>query len=127
MEQNQTRVVFDDLTVTPLGDHRYRLEETPLGWEGPTMWRGDTIEAEALEDGTLRYLVTVERTSWLHHTWVLAREVVASDALSAFTDTVESEGGVWERAFGGLLIVHLPEGSTFDPEAAWAAALQSAL
>src|SRR5262249_13531236 len=76
-ESRVARIIFDGgeeegLLVTPLGANLYRLEETPIplyrDFETADadlqLWRGDTIEAEVLESGALRYRTTAAKTPW---------------------------------------------------------------
>jgi len=51
-------------------------------------------------------------------------DVIDSAAFAGFTDAVERNRGIRERIMGGLFIVHLPEDSTFDPEAELTACVQ---
>jgi hypothetical protein len=121
-----------NLLVTPLGGDRYRLDETPImvgpdpgTSEGdPELWWGDTIEAQRLASGALRYRATVARSPWRHWSWLLPREAIDSSGLTAFTELITKSGGLWERIFQGILIVHLPEDSTLDPGAELAACLR---
>jgi len=136
-ESRVARIIFDGveeegLLVTPLGANLYRLEETPIPLDRDfetadadlQLWRGDTIEAEVLESGALRYRTTAAKTPWRHFSWILASDVIDSGAFAAFTDVVERNRGIWERIMGGYFIVHLPEDSTFDPEAELAACVE---
>ncbi len=43
-------------------------------------------------------------------------QVVESEEFKAFCDDVMQAGGMWERALGGIVIVHVPPDSSFDPE-----------
>jgi hypothetical protein len=138
MPSESRTVVFEfdeaeeGLLVTPLGGDRYRLDETPImlgpdpgiPGEGPQLWWGDTIEAEGLAAGSLRYRTTVARSPWRHWSWLLPREAIDSSGLSAFTELITKNGGLWERILQGILIVHLPEDSNLDPDAELAACLR---
>lgn len=73
--------------VTPLGGNLYRLDETvvvigpgPESTDGDVdLWWGDTIEAESLASGSLRYRAIVARGPWRHWSWVLPRAAIDSD------------------------------------------------
>ncbi len=41
---------------------------------------------------------------------------VDSPQFEEFVAKVVAEGGTWERVMGGMLFVHLPKSSLFDPE-----------
>lgn len=135
-ESRTARIVFggadEPVLVTPLGSDLYRLEETPLSpgldSEVPDddllLWRGDTIEADALEGGALRYRGIAAKSPWRHLLWILAKDTFDSGAFDSFTEALDRSGGDWERVMGGVVLVHLPPDSTFDPVAELAARRQ---
>ena len=106
--------------VLPLGANYYRLGSTllTLGDEKEVrLYAGDVIEAEAQENGVLRFGRIIERSRWHHWEWLLSREVIESSAFENFQRTLVTHGGEWEQVMGGIFFAHLPEGSAFDPEA----------
>ncbi len=113
-------VMFDDetmlrLSLEPLKGNLYRLGTTPLTDDGG-IYLGDIIEAEMQVDGVLRFLRVVEASPLLHWSWLLPEKVVASAAFEVFRETIEKQGGIWERYFGGIVFIHLPLGTSIDPE-----------
>lgn len=109
--------------VTPLGGGRYRLDLDPICWMvagtddelGELPRFGDTIEAHPLKSGALRFVKVVERAKLKRFDRVVSREVAESAGLAEILSKIESEGGHWERVFGGILIAYVPEVSPYDP------------
>lgn len=104
--------------VELVGPNLYRLEHTPI-WanrEDDPIHAGDVIEVEPLADGTHRLLHVVERSPMRHFTWAVPRFFAESAEYRRFSAAVEAAGGSWQGAFGGMLWVHLPPDSNFDPE-----------
>ena len=107
------------VAVTPLGEGRYRLEETPLLYV-EDVYLGDEIETERGADGTLRLRGVVRRSGLRTYSWMLSRSLAASPAMAEFRDAVIAAGGRWEQTFGGSFMAHLPADCRFDPEVAFA-------
>jgi hypothetical protein len=109
----------EEVYVELVGPLRYRLEVTPIvaNLEDDPLYGGDVIEAEPLPDGTHRLVRVIERSPMRHFDWIVPRRFVESAEYARFGAAVEAEGGWWESAFGGLLWVHLPTASAFDPQA----------
>jgi hypothetical protein len=108
------------VSVIPLGANSYRLGSTLwfLGdEEEDRVYPGDVIEAEAQENGVLRFCRVVERSTWHHWEWLLPEDVYESRAFDTFLRAIVANGGDWEQIWGGIFFAHLPEGSAFDPEA----------
>ena len=106
----------EDLNVAPFATRQFRLLDTPL-LSSEAVNAGDVIEAELLPDGTYRFLRIVERAPMRHYSWVVPQGWSESPGREAFMAKVEGAGGRWEHLLGGLLYVHIPVDSTFDPEA----------
>ncbi len=112
--------IEETVDVIPLGANDYRLGSTllTLGDEkGDRLYVGDVIEAEAQENGVLRFCRVVERSTWHHWDWLLPQEVFESSAFKSFQRAIVANGGEWEQVWGGMFIAHLPQGSAFDLEA----------
>ena len=114
---------WEKLYVQPVAPNVYRLEDTPLftlilaNSEDDAIHVGDVIEVEPLPDGTHRLVRIVERSPMRHFTWVVASFFSESAEYRRFGAAVKAAGGYWEGAMGGILWVHLPPDSDFDPEA----------
>lgn len=104
--------------VEPVGPGLYRLEETPIfaNREDDPLHAGDVVELESLPDGTHQLIRVVTRSPMRHFHWAVPRFFVESEEYRRFGAAVESAGGTWQGALGGLLWVHLPPDSLFDPE-----------
>jgi hypothetical protein len=96
----------EDLVVTPLGDDLYRLEETSL--LGEARYR-DVIRARSREDGALLFIRVESPSDLVTQEWLLSQEIIDSPDFGSILERIMAIGGNWERAFGGLLLVHTPE------------------
>jgi hypothetical protein len=100
------------LYMTPLGDNRYRLEETSLCG---LLRYGDTLEAyPPAEDGSIRYRRMVKRSELKTHSFILSRDVVESAEMSKLAQRIQSQGGHCEGIAGGIFIAHLPKNLNID-------------
>ncbi|HEY6252019.1 MAG TPA: hypothetical protein VI685_18845 [Candidatus Angelobacter sp.] len=97
----------EELLVLPLGGNMYRLEESSMLAEARYH---DIIEAEAISDGTLRFVRVAAPSNLKTVSCTLPDAEFESPALSALLDRVMAAGGNWERVFGGVLLLHLPAG-----------------
>ena len=105
---------FEPSLVTSMGPGVYRLEESPLCSEVASF--GDVIEAEQDDVGRLRFRRVVSRAELRTYRWLLPKRIVESEEFRVFCDTVIQAGGMWERVLGGVVMVHLPPSSDYDPE-----------
>ncbi|MHB8077157.1 hypothetical protein [Desulfosporosinus fructosivorans] len=94
--------VESSLSLTPIYENIYRLEDTPAFFDGVTM--GDVIEANVGLDDILNFIKVVEKSNWNRFSWVLSKEFIDSTFYQQFTQFVLSEGGKWELIFGHNLI-----------------------
>ena len=109
--------------VTPLGSDRYRLDRDPLSClmaaNDHELRRlpnyRDIIEATTLKPNVLKFVRVAERASLRKYDWVLSRDSVGSEGLRKVLLRVESEGGHWDRVFGGILVIYIPTTSPYDP------------
>ena len=111
------------VAVMPLGEGRYRLEETPLLYV-EDVYFGDEIDTEGGPDGTLRMRGVARRSGFRTYSWMLSRSIASSPAMAAFRDAVIAAGGRWEQTFGGSFMAHVPADCPFDPEVAFAGVVQ---
>ncbi len=70
---------------------------------------GDVIEAVDIAASSLRFVRVVERARLKRFQFVVSRDFVESPKLEIVLSRVESLNGHWERVFGGVLIMDLPE------------------
>jgi hypothetical protein len=101
----------EHLIMTAVGPNLYRLEESSLLGEAVF---GDVIEV-GLGDNEILNFRRVAIASELNTVTVfLTSDQMNAPGLQALLDKIMSLGGNWERAFGGLLIVHLPVSVPLD-------------
>jgi hypothetical protein len=77
---------------------------------------GDVIEARRIPDGTHPFVRVAEWAPMRHYSWIVSQGWVESPTRDVYVAKVEGAGGRWEQAFGGVLHVHVPRESSFDPE-----------
>jgi hypothetical protein len=70
---------------------------------------------ERKTDGTLRFCRVVAKSHWQTYGFALSKKLIESDSLKTILNKIEQNGGQWERVLGGLLFVHLPPDSKYDP------------
>jgi hypothetical protein len=99
--------------LTPVGGRLYRLDGVPVG-VGSAAFR-DVIEAEAGEDGRLRFVRVIESSGWRTYDFILPRHKIESEWGRTLLRELEVRGGHWEVVFGGLLLVCIPPGLDLDP------------
>jgi len=109
-DRSRFRVLYEngdseDLTMTKVGPNSYRLEESSFCGDGVY---GDVIHCKPLHDGPLLFEKIAEHSKLITQSWILSSELFATDRVKSILDFVMEAGGMWEQAFGGLLIVHTP-------------------
>ena len=122
-------LLFEDgttetLRLAPLGHGRYRAEDSSLWEESVNL--GDIIEAEITGPDQISFLGVVQKSPYTTLRWVISKNIVESTGLSEFLNEFEKFGGRWERACGGLLLLHLPPGVPFDAKAEFKRLVDSA-
>ena len=95
----------EEVLAVPVGPNLYRLEESSMLSEAKYH---DVIEVKAQADGGLRLLRIVTPSGLKTVSWILQQKVFESPSIKLLLDKVMSSGGIWERTFGGVLMVHLP-------------------
>jgi hypothetical protein len=106
----RTHVVFENgdsewLMLAEVGGGLYRLEES--SFIGDAMY-GDTIHADATPNGELMFRGFAVRSPLASQSWVLSAWLIDSEPMKAILAGVIAAGGMWERAFGGFLLIHTP-------------------
>jgi hypothetical protein len=105
---------FETIMVTLLSSDTCRLEETPLSEEGVSL--GDVIKVEKDEMGRLRFRQITSKAELQTYSWLLSQHIIESPEFRNFCESVMRLGGMWEKALGGLVIVHIPLHADFNPE-----------
>jgi hypothetical protein len=96
----------EQLALTCVGRELYRLGES--SFIGEAVY-GDTICAEKAEDGSLLFKEIAERSKLITQSLILSAEFLQAERMRSILENVMSAGGMWEQAFGGLLIIHAPQ------------------
>lgn len=115
-------VTDQSAVVTRVGPGRFRLEQDPLSClmaERPRDLKrlpnyGDIIEAEEIAPNTLRFAKVAERAPLKRFQFIISQDLIESPGLATILSKVTALQGHWERIFGGILIVYLPEESEYD-------------
>jgi hypothetical protein len=107
---------FGPLSVTPLGDNRYRAEESAmsLGESEQIIRYGDIIELEPTSAQEALFLRVAESSPYQSCTYVVSTGLIFTDEFREFEARLVSVGGHYEVVFGGLLIVHVPPNAAID-------------
>jgi hypothetical protein len=95
----------ESLLLSPVGPDLFRLEESSLLGHGNYH---DVIRASANGAGSFQFREVAARSGFQTESWILSKDLIESDEFSSILDWVISVGGNWERAFGGLILVHVP-------------------
>lgn len=113
-----------DGTLTEVGEDLVRVDSIPFMSDRVKF--GDVVRVRRLgRPGEFEYVETVVPTTWRCVTLALSREVVEGPALQRIGTRLHALGCVWDRVFGGLLLVAIPPeaqagtedlvGRLFDP------------
>ena len=95
----------ESLLPSCAGADIFRLEESSFVGEAR---HPDLIRASLKADGSLEFREIVSPSGLHTAAWLLSRALIESAEFSSVLDWVRSVGGNWERALGGLLLVHVP-------------------
>jgi len=109
--------VTEDLPLTHVEGNRYRLNFSSLLGE-PRVFYGDVIEIKPTGEKSADFLRIVKRSGLRVSCRVIGKDIIDSPLLQHLLDQIMQLGGNWERAFGGVLLVHLPESVELDLDAA---------
>jgi len=106
--------ITEELSLTPLASGTYRLEESALIHDPINL--GDIIAAESISEDEIEFVGVPQKSPYETLRWLIAKNLTESEGLPRFLERVVEAGGLWERALGGLLILHIPRASEFDAE-----------
>jgi hypothetical protein len=106
----RSRLIYENgdseqLALTVVGLNLRRLDES--SFVGDARY-GDIIRVKEMDDGALLFVELAESTTLISQSWIMSAELLKSERMGAILKKVMQVGGMWEQAFGGLLIVHLP-------------------
>jgi len=102
-----------DIDVTAIYENHYRLNEAPTLIEDVGIF--DVIETEKIDESKIKFVRVSESADWTTYSWAIPKITAESESLTEALRTVETNGGKWDRVFGGLLNVYIPPGSDYDP------------
>jgi hypothetical protein len=105
--------ITEDLSLTHIEGDQYRVEFSSLVAD-PRVFYGDLIEINPTGDKSADFVRVVKRSGFRVSCRLIGQKTIESPLLQILLDKVMQFGGNWERAFGGVLIVHLPPSADFD-------------
>jgi hypothetical protein len=108
-----------------VGSDQYRLQHSELLLEHP-LYFGDVIQLTRRSDGDFDFVKRTARALLRRSCFMLTKDQSRAPELETFLATVTAAGGIWEVWFQGIVLLHLPRGSAFDPRAEWKRVFQSA-
>jgi hypothetical protein len=124
------RILFEDgvceeVEVTHLSAESVRLEETPMASSDEGRF-GDVIEVARYEGDVFRFVRLIRRSDLEMATFLVSQKVADDEAFIGVLSRATATGVHWERAFGGVLILHGSPGQIAAAEALLREALDSA-
>lgn len=105
--------VTSNASVTPLGDRRYRIDAVPMFVESFSYL--DVVEAEVVDEHTLKVLRVSERSGWHVHTFLMPAKWRDIEQHRDLADEAVRRGGHWENLMGGVLFICMPPHCTDWP------------
>ena len=105
--------VTEDIALTPVEGGQYRAECSCFMGE-PQVFYGDVIEIKPTGERSGKFLRVVKWSGLRVSCHIIGKSIIVSDLLQALLDKIMQVGGNWERVFGGVLLVHLPESVALD-------------
>ena len=116
---------YGGLDCAPVGAAQYRLHESQLLLEDP-LYLDDIVELEPRPDGAFTFVQRTVPSRLRRECYTLSRDQAEAPELNVFLAAVTAAGGQWEVWFHGILLLHLPRESAFDPRLSWAGVFKSA-
>ena len=95
----------EQLKLTALAPELYRLEESSFAGEAVY---GDIIRVHQMANGALLFREIAERSALTTQSWIVSASILSTEKIRTGLAKVIDSGGMWEQAFGGMLIVHAP-------------------
>jgi hypothetical protein len=106
------------LSVCPITTRAFRLLEWPMMClEDDRLIPGAIVECSCPEPGVLVFERLLEESPLIHYTCVVSEQLTKNPALQKFLDSLEAQGCLWERVFGGVLSIFYLPSSGIDPAA----------
>jgi hypothetical protein len=110
-DETAIRILFPDgvceaVASERVAEGRVRLLATPTA--STTEARlGDVVSLEEIDGGVHRFVAIVELSPYETFSWPEPKSLAACGAFEDLLRRVEETGGVVERAFGGVSLVHV--------------------
>jgi hypothetical protein len=98
---------------------RYQLKHSELILDRP-LYLGDTVQLERRPDGAFDFVRRTARALLRRSCFLLTKEQSSAPELELYLARVTDVGGMWEVWFHGIVLLHMPRESKFDPRAEWA-------
>lgn len=105
--------ITEEIPLTHVEDNQYRVEFSSMLTE-PRVFYGDVIEINPTGENSADFVRIVKRSGFVVSCRVIGQKIAESSLLQGLLDEIMRLGGNYERAFGGVLIVHLPGAADFD-------------
>lgn len=105
--------ITEDIPLAHVEGNQYRVEFSSMLSE-PRVFYGDVIEINPTGEGSADFVRVVRRSGFVVSCRVIGQKVVESPLFQGLLDKIMQLDGKYERAFGGVLIVHLPPSADFD-------------
>jgi len=122
-----------DIEVTPLGGGLYRLDDEPALFlcadddeDADSYPRyGDIMRLALNHDGILCYEGVETRGPFKHYEIGIPKGLYASERFLTNLKSITAHGGYWEIHMRGILLLSIPDDSTWDPFDALAKFIQA--
>jgi len=95
----------EDIDTEPVGGS-YRLLGTPL-CSSSDLRLGDVVELTS-EGDIWRFQRVMTRSPLVTLEYLVTRKIAELPDFHSLLEQVRTSGGEWERAFGGVVFIHLP-------------------
>ena len=103
----------EDIPLTHVEGNQYRIEFSSM-LSNPRVFYGDVIEINRTGEKSADFVRIVKRSGFLVSCRLVGQKTVESPLFQLLLDKIMQLGGNYERAFGGVLIAHLPASANFD-------------
>lgn len=99
--------------VEPLGNDLYKIWYLDPFLDDPKY--GSTVRASRPELKKIEVIEIIDRGEWKSVGFCWTKEVLEGKAFQALVKKWESIGVIWERYFGGIVVLAYPRSLEFDP------------
>jgi len=103
--------LVETLEVESISDHAVLILNSSIFGD---VFYGDVVEIRRDEKGENRFSKVIARSGMAVKVYVLAETAFESEKLQGSLNRLVDAGGVWERVYGGVLLVHIPRDANID-------------